>query len=135
MAHIVRRQHSTPRVSGQIKAVLDAEIFEKVVELVHKELKCPELFGDVLGVRGLADADLVIEYDRDVKASVDLSEGEDIMVRETGTAVEHYEGSNTRAELTEDLVPGLVRFGADAKVYLPGTFRHYWSGWSLARGW
>ena len=87
MAHIVRRQHSTPRVSGEIKVGPDTEMFENVVELVHEEVKCPELFGDVLRMGGLADTDLVVEDDWYVEASVEFFEGEDIMMGEPRAAV------------------------------------------------
>lgn len=123
MADVVRRQHSTPRVTGQIKVGTDTEMLENVVELIHEEIKCPELFGDVLGMRGLADSNLVVKYDWYVETNVEFFEREDIMMRETGTTMEHWQRPNARIEVTEDPVPRLVRFPSDTKVYLPRSFR------------
>ena len=133
MRDIVHCQNGTPRVSKKIKVVLDAEVCDKVVDLVHEEIVCPEVPGDILEMRRPAGTELVIEDKRDVKAIVELFEGEEVMVRETGATVEQEERRDTRVDVTNGFVPGLVCFIADTKVDLAGAFGHDWDGWSLAR--
>ena len=133
MRDIVHCQNGTPRMPKEVKVVLDAEVCDKVVDLVHEEIICPEILGDVLGMRRPADTELIIEDERDMKAIMELFEGEEVMVRETGATVEQEERGYTRMDVTNDFVPGLVCFIADTKVDLAGAFGHDWDGWSLAR--
>ena len=105
--------------------VLDPEFGQDVIELIHEELDSPKFFWLVRQMGRCPDAYLVVKDDGDAMGSVDLGVGEHVVVRHAWSAVKQDEGSGTRLEVADDLVPCLVRLVADVEVERACRFDHW----------
>src|SRR5207237_6473708 len=103
----------------------DAQRVDEVVQLADEEVDRPEVGAALRVVRAPSVAELVIEDDR-APALGEVGEGEQVVVRGAGPAMEHDQRSGRafvpRSELAVDAVPRLGRLAADLEGH--GSVAH-----------